>query len=100
MSTAYTIIGLNALCMFFGTWLYRCRLFSIYFTFLACFVQFILLMVSASMLFSNYSNLCRLSTTNTIKNFRWTLHDDFKMTTDLWILSLFLMFFIVMLSLC
>lgn len=65
MSIAYGFIGLNSLFMFFGTWLYKLRLLSIYFTFFACFMQFILLMVAASMLFSRYSDLCRLSTTNT-----------------------------------
>ena len=99
MSTAYALIGLNSLFMFFGSWIYHFRVFSVYFTFFACLIQFVLLMVVASMLFSKYSNLCRLSQTNTFKYYRWTIHDDFVFTEGIWVASLFLMFIFVSIGL-
>ena len=98
MSAAYALAGLNSLIMFCGTWIYQMRVISVYFTFLACFVQFILFMVVASMLFSKYSDLCRLSTTNTFKYYRWTIHDDFVFTERIWIASLFFMFIFVIIG--
>ena len=54
-------ILLNFLCMFIGTWRWRARVFSTYCTYVSCFVQFIILIVSGTMLFTPYSMMCASS---------------------------------------
>merc|ERR1719246_267010 len=100
MSAAFFVIALNALIMFIGTWRYRARILSIYFTFVACMLQLILTIVSATMLFTKYNNVCSRSLTQTFDGFRWTMNDDFEETFNLWVGSLILMIPFVACGMC
>ena len=100
MGGAYGIIGLNALFMFIGAWRYRWRVCSVYCTLVACLCQLILSIVSATMLFTKYNNVCGRSLTNTFEGFRWTMNDDIMMTFNLWVASLILMLPFVCCGMC
>lgn len=65
MGTAFGVIGLNAVFMFIGAWRYRWRVCSVYFTMVACLVQLVLSIVSATMLFTKYNAVCGRSLTPT-----------------------------------
>ena len=93
-------ILLNFLCMFIGAWRYRWRVCSVYCTLVACLCQLILSIVSATMLFTKYNNVCGRSLTNTFEGFRWTMNDDIMMTLNLWIASLVLMLPFVCCGMC
>jgi hypothetical protein len=78
-------ILLNFLCMFIGTWRYRARIFSTYCTYVSCFVQFIILIVSGTMLFTPYSMMCATSLEKTMGNtISWHVADDWYSMTVLW----------------
>lgn len=95
MGVAYTVIAANAIIMFIGVWFYRYRFCSFYCTFFSFFLQLIVLIVTASLLFTKYNAVCSLSTTNTYENFRWTMRDDFTMTLSLFSISWILLFVFV-----
>ena len=61
MSVMYTIVGLNALAMFIGTWRYRWRICSVYCTFVACMIQFALLIAVGALMFTKYNAVCARS---------------------------------------
>lgn len=100
MGTAFGIIALNALFMFIGAWRYRWRVCSVYCTLVACMLQLILTIVSATMMFTKYNNVCGRSLANTFDGFRWTMNDDFMMTFNLWVGSLILMLPFVCCGMC
>jgi hypothetical protein len=100
MRTSYGIIALNALFMFIGAWRYRARVCSVYCTFVACLCQLILLIVSATMMFTKYNNVCMRSLSKTFEGFRWTMADDFQMTFNLWVASFILMLPFVCCGMC
>lgn len=100
MGAAYGVIALNALFMFIGAWRYRWRVCSVYCTFVACMLQLILTIVSGAMMFTKYNDVCARSMTNTFDGFRWTMHDDFAMTFNLWVASLILLLPFVCCGMC
>ena len=100
MSGAYGVIGLNALFMFIGAWRYRWRVCSLYCTFVACLCQAALMIVAATMMFTEYNGLCAYSLTPTMEGFRWTMSDDFSMTFGLWFAGWILMIPFVCCGMC
>ena len=71
-------IMLNFVCMFIGTWRWRARVFSTYCTYVSCSVQFIILLVSGSMLFTPYAGMCARSITKTNgPELLWSVADDY-----------------------
>lgn len=100
-STSLTIILLNALFMFIGTWRYRWRVCSVYFTIFACLFQFAIIIVSATFLFSKYtSTLCMRSLTPTAGALMWTMADDYATNVSLWTSQIFLMFGFLICGFC
>ena len=78
-------ILLNFLCMFIGTWRYRARVFSTYCTYVSCFVQFLILIVSGTMLFTPYAMTCSTSLKKTLgADISWHIADDWYALTVLW----------------
>ena len=77
-------IMLNFLCMFIGAWRWRARVFSTYCTFVSCFVQFIILIVSATMLFTDYAGMCARSMTKTAGDLQWFMADDWQNLVTAW----------------
>jgi len=65
MGTIYGFVGLNALCMFCGAWVFYCRMASIVCTMVTCLVQFALLITSGVMMMTKYNNVCGRSMTIT-----------------------------------
>jgi len=99
--TVLGLIGLNALFMFIGTWRYRWRACSVYCTIAMCMFQFIVLIVSATMLFSKYTmTLCATSLTSTAPDFMWSMADDVNINVQLWGAQLILMFCFVCCGFC
>jgi len=88
MSAAFGVIALNALFMFIGAWRYRARVCSVYCTMIACLLQLILTIVSATMMFTKYNNVCGRSLANTFDGIRWTMNDDMTHTLNLWVGSI------------
>jgi len=100
LGTAYGVIALNALIMFCGVAHINCRIFSLYCTFVACLLQFAMIITSGVFLLTKYNAVCARSLTNTFDGFRWTMADDFATTFGLWISSFFVMFGFLMCGLC
>ncbi len=100
MGTIYGFVGLNALCMFCGAWVFYCRMASIVCTMVTCLVQFALLITSGVMMMTKYNNVCGRSMTITAQGFRWTMADDFYVTFMLWVASFFTMFGFVCCAMC
>ena len=95
------LIGLNALFMFIGTWRYRFRVCSVYCTLCMCMVQFIVLIISATMLFSKYTLvMCSTSLTPTAPDMMWTMADDYFVHTYLWGAQIIMMFVFVCFGMC
>ena len=93
-------ILLNFLCMFIGTWRWRARVFSTYCTYVSCFVQFIILIVSGTMLFTPYSMMCSTSLVKTAGDFSWHVADDWYAVTMLWATQWVWMFVFVCAAMC
>jgi len=58
---AYLFVGINAIFMFIGTWMYRARVMSVYCSFFACLFQFSIIVVSGVILTSPYNAICARS---------------------------------------
>lgn len=94
-------ILLNFLCMFIGTWRWRARVFSTYCTYVSCFVQFIILIVSGTMLFTPYSSMCATSLVKTMgSSISWHVADDWYAVTMLWATQWVWMFVFVCAAMC
>ena len=93
-------ILLNFLCMFIGTWRWRARVFSTYCTFVSCCVQFIILIVSGTMLFTDYASMCARSLTSTAGTLQWTTSDDWQQIVTLWATQFVWMFIFVCVGMC
>ena len=101
MGAAYGIIGLNALFMFIGAWRFRWRVCSIYCTFVACLFQFAILVTAGVLLMTKYNNVCSRSMTITAPgSVRWTMADDFSITFQLWISTIFTTFIFLCCGMC
>ena len=93
-------VMLNFLCMFIGTWRWRARVFSTYCTFVSCFVQFIILIVSATMLFTDYASMCARSMTSTAGDLQWTMADDWQNIVTAWATQWVWMFIWLCVGMC
>ena len=94
-------IVLNFLCMFIGTWRWRARVFSTYCTYVSCFVQFIILIVSATMLFTPYTMMCATSLEKTMGDgISWHIADDWYAIVVLWATQWVWMFVFVCAAMC
>jgi hypothetical protein len=91
MGTVYGLVCLNALFMFVGTWRYRWRICSVYFTWFVCMFQLCVLIATGALLDSKYNRVCMRSMTATWGVGIWTMADDFYVTGSMWVLSFFLM---------
>ena len=94
LGLVYFLVGLNALFMFIGTWRYRWRVCSVYFTGVLCLFQFCVLVSTGALLFTKYNGICSKSMRATSvwdEAFIWTMADDFYMTFSLWVASFFTM---------
>ena len=94
LGLVYGLVGLNALAMFIGTWRYRWRICSVYFTGLVCMFQFCVIIATGALLFTKYNGICARSLRKTSvwdSAFIWTMSDDFYMVFSLWIFSIFSM---------
>jgi hypothetical protein len=100
MSVAYSVVGLNAIAMFIGTWRCGWRICSVYCTFFACIFQFAILISVGAMMFSKYGALCARSMNSTAAPFLWTMADDFYVTFIVWIFSFIWMFVFVCCGMC
>ena len=100
MSVAYSVIGLNAIGMFIGTWRYGFRICSVYCTFIACMLQFALLIAVGAMLFTKYNVICGRSLYPTHNYYLYTMNDDFYWTFSSWVVSWIWMFVFVCCGMC
>jgi len=91
MNVVYSLVCLNALFMFIGTWRPYFRICSTYFTWFVCLFQFCVLVATGTILDSKYNRVCMRSMTQTWGVGIWTMADDFFVTGSLWVLSFFLM---------
>jgi len=95
-----SIIALNAFIMVMGAFTARDRVCSVFFTMFACVFQFIVLMVSAGILFSPFARLCGYSTEpvggypvmSLVAGKDWMMMDDYWTMVGLWAAQIFLMF--------
>lgn len=98
---ALGLIGLNALFMFFGIWMTKFRIVSVYMNFCTCLFHFIILIVSATCIFNQFSTtLCARSLTLTGEGRLYTMADDYRMNVGLWIFQLFALFGFMCCGLC
>ena len=100
MGLVYGLVALNALFMFIGTWRYRFRVCSAYFTWFVCLFQFCVLIAVGTILDSQYNEVCMRSMTPTWGVGIWTMADDFYVTGVCWVISFFLMIGFVCCSGC
>ena len=63
MGVVYGLVGLNSLFMFIGTWRYRFRICSVYFTMVLCLFQFCVIVATGVILDSKYNKVCMRSMT-------------------------------------
>lgn len=91
MSVTYGLIGLNSLFMFGGTWIYQCRVCSVYFTLFMCLFQLAIQITVPVILFTPYTNLCVRSVFETMSPMHWTMTDEIALASSLWIFSFFTM---------
>jgi len=84
MGVATTVIGINAIFMFVGTWRYGFRACSVYCTLFACVLQFAILITVAALFFTKYNRLCSFSMVNTMDGLRWTMADDMQTMFTCW----------------
>ena len=95
-SLAWTLIMLNAILMFMGAWMWVLRVFSLYITYFACLFQFIMLIISGTMMFTDYATMCGRSVVKTAGDGEnWIMADEYKATVALWATSWVMMFVIV-----
>ena len=99
-SVMYSVVGLNAIAMFIGTWRYRWRICSVYCTFVACMLQFALLIAIGAMMFTKYNALCARSLVETADYYLYTMNDDFYWSFTSWIVSWIWMFVFVCCGMC
>ena len=95
LGLVYFLVSLNALAMFIGTWRYRWRVCSVYFTHFVCMFQLAVLIATGALLFTRYNSICSKSMRTTSvwdTAFIWTMADDFYTVYSMWIASFFLMF--------
>lgn len=89
----YGLVGLNSLFMILGAWVKNCRICSIWCTLFACLVQFAVLCVTATMLFSHYSLGCFGALTPTAgEGVQWTMSDEMWSMAYLYITGWFSLF--------
>ena len=100
MSAAYSIISLNAIGMFIGTWRYGFRICSVYCTMISCVVQFALLIAVGALMFTKYNAVCGRSLYTTGSAYMYTMSDDFYWTFSTWVFSWIWMFVFVCCGLC
>ena len=94
-------IMLNMVCMFIGTWRWRARVFSTYCTYVSAAIQFIILLVSGSMLFTPYASMCARSMTKTKGPFiSWSMADDYQSIVAIWSIQFIWMFIFVCVGMC
>lgn len=93
-------VMLNFLCMFIGAWRWRARVFSTYCTYVSCLVQFIILIVSGTMLFTDYASMCARSMQPTMGSLQWTMSDDWQTIVTLWATQFVWMFVWVCVGMC
>ena len=63
LGAVYGLVCLNALFMFIGTWRYRFRICSVYFTMVLCLFQFCVIIATGVILDSKYNKVCMRSMT-------------------------------------
>ena len=100
MSVMYTVVGLNAIAMFIGTWRSNWRICSVYCTFVACMLQFALLIAVGALMFTKYNALCARSLYATNDYYLYSMNDDFYFTFTSWIVSWIWMFVFVCCGMC
>lgn len=84
MGTVYSLVALNALFMFIGAWRYRWRACSLYCTMFTCLFHLFVTIACGALLMTKYNAVCSLSMYWTNETMRWTMRDDFAVTTTLW----------------
>ena len=88
LAIPYAMFGLTGIMMLLGNVTAGCRVGAIFCTICSGCVLFIMLLVSATMLFSNYSAVCMKSMTKTAGDgLFWHMADDFRMVVTLWATS-------------
>jgi hypothetical protein len=95
MGTLYGLVWINALCMFIGTWRYRARICSFYFSGVVCMFHVAVLIAVGVLMFTRYNGICSRSMRTTSAwdgAYIWTMADDFYATFSMWIGSFFLLF--------
>ena len=95
MGTLYGLVWINALCMFIGTWRYRFRICSVYFSTFLCMFHLAVLITVGVLGFTKYNGICARSMRTTSVwdgAYIWTMADDFYATFSMWIGSFFLFF--------
>ena len=95
-SLAWSLIMINAILMFMGAWFWMVRAFSLYCTYFACLFQFIMLIASGTMMFTDYAKMCGRSIVKTAgADDLWTMADEYNSTVSLWATSWIMMLVIV-----
>ena len=88
MAIPYAMFGLTGIMMILGNVTPNCRVGAIFCTLCSGCVLFICLLISATMLFSNYSVVCSRSMTKTAGDgIFWYMADDYRMVVTLWATS-------------
>ena len=87
--------------MFFGIWVTKLRVMSTYLNFGTCVMHCVILIVSATCIFNQFSTtLCSRSLELTAEGRLYTMADDYRMNVDLWIFQLFCIFGFMCCGLC
>ena len=87
---------INAILMFMGAWFWMVRAVSLYCTYFACLFQFIMLIASGTMMFTDYASMCSYSVVKTASvDSLWTMSDEYNSTVRLWATSWVMMIVIV-----
>ena len=95
-SLAWSLIMINAILMVMGAWFWMVRAFSLYCTYFACLFQFIMLIASGTMMFTDYAKMCGRSIVKTAgADDLWTMADEYNSTVSLWATSWIMMLVIV-----
>lgn len=88
MAIPYAMFALTGIMMALGNVTPNCRVGAIFCTFCSGLVLWIMLIVSATMIFSDYSTVCRKSMVKTAGDgIYWYMADDFQMVILLWATS-------------
>ena len=95
-SLAWSAIMINAVLMFMGAWMWAIRVISLYCTYFACLFQFIMLIISGTMMFTDYATMCGRSIEKTAApEDNWMMRDEYNSTVALWATSWVMMLVIV-----